>query len=86
MIVLLFVLGAAVFVAAWYELAGRSESLRNFQRQCNHVWGEVEEVGRNQPARFGRFFIRRCLACREQMNCNADGSKYVPLKERRDDE
>lgn len=75
---------ASALTSAWHAWLFRNREVRHHQELCRHQWTDAIEVA--PPGMLGprtRFYKRFCPACGLQMDCNADGSKYVPIKERR---
>lgn len=82
--VLLAVGASAAFTAGWYEFTKRYRERRSHQQLCKHQWTEPIEVVMQVPPRGQRFWKRFCPACGSQMNCNEDGTPYVPYYQRKD--
>jgi len=89
MVVVLFLVAGFV-LGYWYRWRRTiSWALREVQASCRHYWGETFEVEPRPTAASWyrqRFWKQSCVLCAAQRDVNEDGSVYVPLRDRKDDE
>jgi len=68
---------SSLLTSVWHELRAWAATVAN----CEHDYGEVITLPTRAGNRvFPPAWVRNCTKCGDTMQCNADGSLYVPPK------